>query len=308
MRASFPPFVLVIAAACGASPAPLEAKPASAAVTSATAPTDSEAVSVEVHAPSRVRYERSALGAERPRVVIAVTNADAGVDAGSVDVSGLRLTVTAVREGVLFRCADDAGPPPGAREPSSVAPRSTATFERDLDCALPLVGTYAVRVAVSFGHAAWSQPRVVKSFVLVVTAPPNAEPRAVAAVPGLWAAVGASGVLFGGSGQHGKVGLALVNAGAGPIELPPLRLRLRVYRAGGSIACEDAPHSVAAPAALGAGAVHRQPLEVPCLNLELPGDYEVEARLIAPGGESPIGRLGVHVASEPSLVVAPLRP
>jgi hypothetical protein len=150
---------------------------------------------------------------------------------------------------------------------------------------------------------------MVRSFTLGVTAPRNAEPRPIAAVPGLWAALGASGVLFSDSGQgHGRVALALVNASPGPIELPALRLGLRVYRGGGTIACEEAPQVVAAPAALGAGAVHREPIEVSCLGLDVPGDYEVAARLIAPGGEAPIGRLGVRVASDPSLVVTPLRP
>jgi hypothetical protein len=61
-----------------------------------------------------------------------------------------------------------------------------------------------------------------------------------------------------------------------------------------------------APPVLGPGAVHREPIEVSCLGLGVPGSYEIAARLIQPGGtegdrETELGRLKVDVVIDPAL-------
>lgn len=254
-----------------------------AAGPAATASASSGDVTVDLRAPLRVRYVPHLLGPAKPTLGVIVTNRSRA----PVDVSNLTVRVDAAREGVAFRCAEKVGAPVGEREPVVLQPGQSFTFERALDCALPLVGSYAVRVAVSFGAGEWAAPREVRAFTLRVAAVKTEEPRAVEGVTGLFAGLGASGVVLGGdtaSGAHGRVAVAIVNGGRVPLELPPLKLALRVTKLGTPIPCEDEPTPLKAPRVLGAGAVYTEPIDVSCIGLGRAGAYDVEARLLQPGG------------------------
>ncbi len=282
-------------AACAVPPSPAspERAPALARVVSAGR------VDVAVRPPTRVVWTSSTLGPTKPLLRIVVTNDSAT----ALDVSNLRVHLDATREGSPYRCAETAGPAPNAREPSSLPPRASFTFDRAIDCALPLTGSYAVRVGVSFGDGAWREPHAVQTFKLDVTPGGRDEPRPVALVPGMWAALGASRSLGGESGAgFGRIALLLVNGSSASIAPPPLRLVLSVHRAGTSIPCEDAPIVVQAPPALAAGASFHQTLEVSCLGLHATGNYEVVGRLMTDAGEAEVGRLRVEITRDPSLV------
>ena len=262
-------------------------------------------IAVEIRGPLHARYDPTTAAATKPSLSVILTNRSAQ----PVDVSALRVHLEAVRESVAFRCAAEVGAPPGVREPSTLAPGQSVVFERALDCALPLVGAYQVRVGVSFGKGPDRAPRVVRALALTVTALPNVEPRKVEPAPGVWAALGASPLVPGGEG-HGRTLLTIVNATSSAVELPPMRLVLRVYRAGNPAACEDEPQTLALPAALGGGASYHEPVEVSCLGLAQPGSYEVVARLIVSGGtagdrEIGLGRLHIDVVADPTLIIAP---
>jgi hypothetical protein len=259
-------------------------------------------VTAEIRGPTRVRYEPALLGVTRPIMRITVRNRGSA----PVDVQNLRARLVATRDGTPFRCAHEIGPPERSPETQVLSAGTSAVFERALDCALPLAGKYSVRVVVAFGHAApWSEGAAVQTLELNVVAPANREPVPIQSIPGLWAAVGAGGVVSATSKDaSGKLAIALVNGGATTIEIPPLRLALRVYRAGLSVPCEDEPIKLQTPASMAPGRTHVEVLQVSCLGLAKPGRYEVAARLLVAGGsaesELELGRFRVEVSSDPA--------
>lgn len=293
-------------AACGpsarTSPEPTRAQIPTALTAAET--TDTAQVTAEVTRPTRVRYDPTLLAASRPAVRITVGNRGTS----SIDVSNLRVRLDATRDGVPFQCADEVGPPARSRETQTLSAGTSAVFERTLDCALPLVGTYSVRVVVAFGRASpWTDGVTVRTLEVKVAASTNSAPQAVEGVPGLWAAVGAGGVVSATSNDAaGKLVVALVNGGLTTIDLPRLRLALRVYRAGSPIPCEDEPIRLSAPRSLAPGRTHVEVLAVSCLGLGKAGHYDIAARLLVPAsgseGEIALGRLHVEVSSDPGRV------
>lgn len=305
-----------LVASCTSSSPPAGRASATAAVatrSSAPAPPVPPAaravdVNVEVRAPLRARFDPSIGAAARPSLGVVVTNRTSA----PVDVSDLRVHLEAAREGVEFRCAKEVGPQMGDREPSSLAPGESYVFDRDLDCALPLVGAYAVRVAVSFGEGPFRTPREVRAFTLTVTALPKVEPHEIEGLPGLWASIGSSNKIAGGAERtFGRTLLTIVNSTRKPIEVPRMRLALRVYRLGNPIPCEDKPITLGTPPVLGAGDTYSEPVEVSCLGLSVPGTYDVVAKLVVPRGsegdrEIALGKLRVDVVTDPTIVVPPI--
>jgi hypothetical protein len=294
--------ILVAAAlACSGAVAPMPTSPP-VALSSADGAVE---VSVELPSPARVRWIAATLGPPKPTLAVTVANRTSA----PLDVSNLRVHLEAVREGVSFRCATEVGPSGSRREPPTLAPAVSFVFERTLDCALPLVGTYAIRVAVSFGRGNWARPQEARAFAMRVFASKEAAPTKVEAIPGLWAAVGTAPVQFGDRrGGPGRIVIALVNGDRTPLELPRFRVALRVYRAGVSIPCEDEPIDLDAPAVLGAGASYHKPIEVSCLGLGVPGNYEIAARLRIDGDEASAIELGswrIEVAHDPTRQITP---
>ena len=290
-----------------ASPTAAVAPASTAAPASVTNAARDVGIEVEVRAPLRARYDPSVVGAAKPSLGVVVTNHSVQ----PLDVSDLRVHLEATREGVTFRCANEVGAPFGGREPTTLAPGASSVFDRALDCALPLVGAYSVRVAVSFGKGPFRPPRDVRAFRLTVTALPNVEPRAIDGLPGLWAAMGSSHNLAGGVGRgYGRTLLTIVNSTREPIAVPPMRLALRVYRVGNPVPCEDQPLVLGTPPVLAPGDAYYEPIEVSCLGLAVPGTYDVAARLVLPRGgegdrEIALGRLRVYVVTDPTLLIPP---
>jgi hypothetical protein len=257
------------------------------------------AVSVVLQSPMHVRWVQTTLGASKPTLGVVVVNRGAA----TVDVSNLRVHLDAIRESVSFHCAEEVGAASGSREPTSLAAGASFTFERTLDCALPLVGSYAIRVGVSFGHGDWSKLREVRAFNLRVFATHELEPRHVEPVPGLWGALGASNVMNGRrAGGPGRLVVALVNGGRTPLELPRFRLALRVYRVGVPVPCEDAPIELKTPPVLGVGESYHEPIDVSCLGLGVLGKYDIAGRLEigtnGDGWQTELGRIRVEISNE----------
>lgn len=294
----------ILALGCGHARS-VQPRPASTQTSSLEATPTAEDLSVELRSPKDAAWISSTLGPSKPTLGIVVTNRGRA----TADVSDLRVYLEAIREGVSFRCASSVGPSEDVREPSSLAPGDSFEFERALDCSLPLTGQYSVKVSVSFGHGEYRSPRPIRAFTLAVHGPEKLEPRPIASIPGLWGAIGSSRVLVGETGAgSGRIAVSIVNGSAAEVSLPPLRLALRVYRAGSPIPCVDEPIKLKTPAKLPPGSTHREPIEVSCLGLGVPGMYEVAARLqIAKTGvETEIGRLRVEISNDLSRQLPPL--
>lgn len=258
---------------------------------------DPAEVIAEVRGPLQVRYVPALLGRTRPLVHVVVRNRGSS----PLDVSNLRVRLEATRDGVPFPCASEVASNPRAREPEAVAPNASATFERALDCSLPLVGEYVLDLAVAFGRTGpWAAGRSARTLALRVVAVPNDEPRPIRGVAGLWGAIGASTVMASTTRDaKGRLVLAIVNGGSAPVTVPPMRLGLRVYRAGLDIPCEDEPTALKTPASLPPGASYVERIDVSCLGLGKPGQYEIIARLLVADvlDENEVGRIRVEVSA-----------
>lgn len=256
-------------------------------------------VLVLARAPVHARFEGSG-EAVQPALGVLVMNRSAH----DVDVTDLRVHLEASHDRPSSRCAEEVGPPRTAREPVTLAPGASFVYERALDCAIPGVGAYAVRVTVSFGKRDRRTEREVRAFRVNLLALPNVAARQFATIPGLWAAMGTSERLPGAPGnEHGRTLLALVNTSGVTIDVPEMRLLLRVYRMGNPIPCEDEPVVLATPALLGPADSYYEPVEISCLGLSVAGTYEIAARLVVPRGsegdrEIALGRLRVEVVAE----------
>jgi hypothetical protein len=290
--------VLATAASCGPTghtPPPAPRLHTTSAALDATPPAPPR---VEIRVPKRARWIAASLASEKPTIAIRIYNPRDR----ALDVSALRAHLEVEREGVPFRCSESAGPDPRSREPATLAPKASFVFERTVDCALPLTGSYRVWVAVSFGGEAFRSPRAMKEFTIAVSSAEQVSPRRVDRDAALWAAVGASGLLSGETGLgSGRIAVSLVNGGPSRTVVPAFRLGLRVYRGLAPIPCEDEPVPLRAPAFLDPGEAHREPVTVSCLGLHAPGKYEVAARLLRDGADDvEIGRLQVEISSDPS--------
>lgn len=261
-------------------------------------------IDVALAGPSRVLYSPATMRVPRPAVRVIVTNPGAE----PLDVADLRVGLDVTRGSQRVHCEDARADESRRREPLTLAPGTSATYVRLVDCPLAIVGTYVVRVVVSFGRVEpFAHGVVARELAMTVAAPPDAQPRAIAAVPGLHAAIGSAGMVSSTSGL-GRMVVALVNERSEGIALPPMSIALRVRRAGTDIPCEDEPTPLALPAMLDANAVVTRPIDVSCLGLGVTGTYDVEARLLVGEHAFPIGSLRLDVTSDPSHVNRRLLP
>lgn len=254
-------------------------------------------IEVTLAGPTRVLYSPATMRAPRPVVRIAITNPTSQ----PLDVSQLRTRLEVTRGSQRVRCEDMRGADDARRrDPLVLAPDASAVFFRTIDCPLALAGTYVVQVVVAFGRSEpFASGVVTNELVLTVAAPPDAQPRAVAAVQGLHAAIGSGGLVPSSNGK-GRIVVALVNATHDPVPLPPMHIALRVRRVGTDIPCEDEPTSLVLPPRLEGSAVLTRPVDVSCLGLGVTGTYDVEARLLVAEEVFPIGSLRIEVSTDPS--------
>jgi hypothetical protein len=295
------PFVVFawLLAGCSpqAHPPPPPVLPRAVPVTTGVARATDARVEVTLAGPSRVLYSPATMRAPRPVIRIAVANPMSS----PLDVSDLRVRLDVTRGSQRVRCEDaGADETTRRREPRALGPRASAVFMRTIDCPLALAGTYVVQVVVAFGNEEpFASGIVSKELALTVVASPDAQPRAIAGVPGLHAAIGSGGVVPSSSGP-GRIVVALVNARSDRLALPTTQVSLRVRKVGTDIPCEDEPQTLALPAYLEPNAVLTRPVDVSCLGLGVTGSYDVEARLLIGDDLFPIGSLRIDVSTDPS--------
>ncbi len=298
---------LVSMTACASAPSgppPLAPEPAPVTTSNAASLVvrGEPRVEVSLASPPRVLYSPSTMRAPRPVVRVIIVN----TTGGTLDVANVRVRLEVTREGAVIPCARPAEPERAAREPRTLAPGESETYVRTVDCPLPLAGTYAARVFVAFGREGpWSgEGRSVRDLALTVAAPPDAQPRPIEDVPGLYAGIGAGTEVSPTLDGKGRIFVALVNARNHRISLPPLRLASLVRKVGTEIPCVDEPVRIEAPAFLEPGTSHKTPVALSCLGLGVSGSYDVEARLLVDRPEGPtehvIGALRITVSTDPA--------
>jgi hypothetical protein len=299
--------VSALALASCAGPASATALISGPVQTSETALTSAEPdgaaprVEVTLASASRVLYSPPTLRAPRPAVRVTITNSTRA----RLDVSRVRVRLDVRRGGIRVPCERISEPDIAAREPVALAPGASATYLRTVDCPLSLAGRYDAQVIVGFGAGGeWSGGRPVRELTLVVAAPTDARPRPIAAIPGVFAAVGAGPVVPTTYGKGARLVVLLVNARSERVALPPLLLAVRVTHVGTAVVCEDEPAPLVAPASLEGGAAVTRAIDVSCLGPGAIGTYEIAARLLVEqeGTEHDhaLGSLRLEVTNDPS--------
>jgi hypothetical protein len=280
------PLLLAVLCAC-VQPAPV-VPVSSVLTTSATVVPGESPITVTVHGPPGSPYRAELLGSKPENVAIAITN-DGDRQR---DVSDLHIELYARLGAVPFLCDSSEGVP--SREPKTIAPHATATFEREL-CSLPLPGKYAIDVTTTTGDSIR-----VASFDYVVHAGENNVPRAMGTYPNLFAALGGdlAGVRFTkpeweGGAYH--VVLRVTNASTVPVPVGETDMIFRVTKLHQPFACTDTKH-VVLPKRLAPGESATAKVPVTCI-LDVKGKYEIHAML----ADLELAEIHVEVTSDPHL-------
>jgi hypothetical protein len=261
--------------------------------------------------PDRVAYDASAFGISAQFVSIRVDN----VGGRLVPVKHLHASFAATRAGVSFACNRHVDAIDGAGEPTHLAPGQSFTFERLLDCSMPLPGPYEVNVWLHSSEHDGEGPGApvdgvfVGSFQVDVSAAGNA-PRRISLRDELYALMTGSPIAMplpydAWRGGSYKVAVALINGGARAVAIGQSTVAMSLLREGGTFACSAREQTLDEPRVLPAGSVHVVLVPVTCAPEEL-GRYEVVARFT--GGdvrEVDIGRFGLLVTGNPYFSFVP---
>lgn len=253
-----------------------------------------------LRAPGRARYSAGALRGEPTPVALAIENAGAHAAA----LGAVQLSFSAVRDGVPFPCGvfpDEAHP---AREPPSLAPGASFTFERRIDCALSLPGTYTVTVLLHAASEGARAAHAIGSFPLVVEGD-HGLPQPYPGRPGLFV------VLTGPNATEPwqpddpahnayRVVVAAINGGPAPVDVGPADIAFAFFPQGTTVASSGQTEVVALPNRVEPGtvAVTRVTLK------SAPADsglFDVVGRLKLQAAEADveIGRFVLEVAHDP---------
>lgn len=252
---------------------------------------------VVMRGPATASWDPIALGIGGQQVTIAITNEGRA----PAPVADLRATFAATHDGVEVPCAEHQGGVPKEREPSELAPGESRTWARNIDCTMPMLGRYDVRVAIGFAGAA---PSPAGAFALDVVGAVGREPRPVAGRDGLLAAV--SGPIVVPPTHSYEATIAIINRGPLVAPVGTVRIVLRSKPDGKDLWCEGAPNDVAAPEALGPGRMHVARVPLTC-DLGTVGVYSVTASLGFPSARetTEVGRMRVRVTDDPTLFMPP---
>jgi len=272
-------------------------------------------VRIALQPPEALDYDPQSLAALPGFVAIQVQN----VGGRDVALPVLHASFEARREGVAFPCNAHAGAPPGELEPSHLAPGTSFTFERRLDCRLPLTGRYDVRVWL---HAAEAQEPTIAmvasglagSFSVDVRASGGNAPQSVPGHDRLYAfmtgpAVESPAGRDGGAAVAYMLVVALVNGSRSPIALRTARFSFVVLSSDGSPApCPAATVRLEVPSVLSPGEIHIDRAAVTCIP-DKQGQYEVVGRFaLDDEPELNIGRVGLLVTTYPNYLFTPAAP
>ena len=259
---------------------------------------------VSIHAPAVARYQPTSLGIGSEYVAIRLTN----TSGQPVAVDHLHATFSATREGVEFPCEERVGGGVRDRDLALLEPQQSATFERMLDCTMPLPGLYHVRTYVHFGEsdrASRAARNLAGSFDLqVVGEGKRAQPYpsrdglyAIMTGTPLTGPATADDLAKGGY----KVVIALINAGLRPSRVGAFHFSYFVYKENDPLPCSGESATFAGPSYLASGRIHVVESRVACV-LAVEGHYFVVGKLVIEreGEGIEIGRLHFDVTRDPA--------
>jgi hypothetical protein len=256
-----------------------------------------------VKAPSSIPYDPAALGVGGRYVSIRVRN----LSRRAAKVEGLTTSFSATREGVSFPCREHVGGSPSMREPATLDPGEEHTFERPLDCTMPLPGRYDVKVFVGFAPSPARDLAGEITTELVATN--HRVPHPQPGHEGLYALMTGGPVTRPLSPEAWKRGdynvvVALINGGKLPVSLAPARVAFEVFKKGSPLPCSGAAEPLDVPKTLAPGMVHIARAPVACAPSG-EGEFEIVGHLALGGTNerAEIGRLGLKVTREPTQYV-----
>jgi hypothetical protein len=262
--------------------------------------------------PTRLDYDPRSLGVAGQFVAIRIENAGTW----RLPVGHLHAAFAATREGVAFPCNAHAAKLTGAIEPSELGPGQAFTFERLLDCTMPLPGHYDVQVQLHAGDRESADPREVRpsffvgSFGVDVAAAEGSAPRPIPGHVGLYALmIGAPSAppMTSDAWTKGgyRVTVVLVNGSDRPVTVGPARMAMLVFKRGESLPCTGRQENLDEPATLAPGSIHLARLPVSCAPAS-EGQYEIVGRLVLGAGpEVEIGHVGLLVTASPYFLFTP---
>lgn len=238
-----------------------------------------------------LRYDPESFGPSGPIIGVTLTNRGAS----AVELAPLVISLTATRESVSFPCRPSTAIQ--EREPSSLAPGASFTFDRELSCTLAVPGHYSIDVAIGGERAGTLDVNVAES--------PRA-PRAMKDRPGLFVGMSGSAVTrplppeAWARGDY-QVVIGFINASQKTIPIEPAKIAFLTYRQGATLSCSGQTNDLALPTALAPGEVHIVKSPVACAPAEV-GVYEVVGNLEMRGSAKlEIGRVRIDVTRDPLL-------
>lgn len=257
---------------------------------------------VTVRAPASATYDSSLFGPPQPSVRMRVVN----TGPSRVDLPAFHAAFTALRDGVSFFCSPQSKSPPTEHEPSWLAPGMAYTFERTLDCTMPLPGSYQIRAYVTIGTQEAVQGQLVETFrfdVLPGTHPPKAYPSR----EGLYVSMAGDGLTrplppeAWARGDY-SVLIALINATNRPLAVGAATLTLTTYKVGSSLPCAGNAEPITFADSIAKGAMLIAKAPVTCAPSEQ-GDYDIVGNLRLAGSDSNLvaGSIHLTVTKDPLL-------
>lgn len=286
-------------------PAPSEPDPAARGVVEGY-----PALQVTVRGPTRAAYDPRAIGLSGKWATIRVSN----TGNAPVAIGAFRATFLAARDNVVFPCDEHRSGNARSREPAVLGPGQSFDYERDLDCSMPLPGSYDVRVYVRVGdRTAPGQP--TGHFPLQLIASKTNAPQPYPARDGLFVLMTGAQLTRPLSAEAWARGdyhvvLAFINGSPKPIAVGPARIAFLVYKLGTPLPCSGQAGDIAPPAEIGPGSVHIVQAPVACAPSQ-EGDYSIVGKLNLVGlkDEVEVGRIPLRVSGDPRLFApSPWRP
>jgi len=259
-------------------------------------------LSIDVTTPPTVAYDIAKLGPSTRTVSVRITNGGER----PADITGLDVSFSASRNGVSFPCAVHPASTAGAQDPSWLPPGELFTFEKEIDCSMPLPGRYNLQVFTRFQE---DSPHEAPDFVDQVTFeifPGLHSPSPYPSRKGLYVAMSGDAVTRplppeGWARGDYHVVVAVINSTDEPIAVGTARLSFLTYKSNASLPCSGEAATLRFPAVILPGTMVTLPAPVTCAPSEQ-GIYTIVGQLtLLQAGDVAleIGKVDLMVTSDP---------